>query len=233
MTLKPILAAVLTTTLLIGGCSSNAKAQSSSQVSPNLGVNTYLWRASMETLNFMPLDQVDPFGGVIITDWYANPQVPAERFKANVYILDTNLRADGLKVSIFKQTGNFVTRQKMVAQMIESGRVMVTQSIPFNMADINIMRTTSLSGGLDVPMFGKNKNIDKIVYKSDAPKCTAVALNKPHHADICQRLNIAESLTLRSRIQASQAASGVPNVAFLCLGQLYSFKRHLYLLEIL
>lgn len=58
----------------------------------------------METLNFMPLDQVDPFGGVIITDWYANPQVPAERFKANVYILDTNLRADGLKVSIFKQT---------------------------------------------------------------------------------------------------------------------------------
>ena len=104
MTLKPILAAVLTTTLLIGGCSSNAKAQSSSQVSPNLGVNTYLWRASMETLNFMPLDQVDPFGGVIITDWYANPQVPAERFKANVYILDTNRRADGLKVSIFKQT---------------------------------------------------------------------------------------------------------------------------------
>jgi len=52
----------------------------------------------------MPLDQVDPFGGVIITDWYANPQVPTERFKATVYILDTKLRADGLKVSIFKQT---------------------------------------------------------------------------------------------------------------------------------
>lgn len=104
MTLKPVLAAVLTTTLLIGGCASKAKAQSSTQVAPNLGVNSYLWRASMETLNFMPLDQVDPFGGVIITDWYANPQVPAERFKANVFILDTNLRADGLKVSIFKQT---------------------------------------------------------------------------------------------------------------------------------
>ncbi len=58
----------------------------------------------METLNFMPLDQVDTFGGVIITDWYANPTVPTERFKANVFILDSNLRADGLKVSVFKQT---------------------------------------------------------------------------------------------------------------------------------
>jgi len=104
MTLKPVLAAVLATTLLLGGCSSNAKAQSSTQVAPNLGVNAYLWRASLETLEFMPLDQVDPFGGVILTDWYANPQVPAERFKANVFILDTSLRADGLKVSIFKQT---------------------------------------------------------------------------------------------------------------------------------
>jgi len=96
MTLKPVLAAVLTTTLLMGGCSSSAKAQSSSQA--------FLWKATLETLDFMPLDQVDPFGGVIITDWYANPQVPAERFKATAYILDTNLRADGLKVSIFKQT---------------------------------------------------------------------------------------------------------------------------------
>ena len=104
MTLKPVLAAVLTTTLLMGGCSSSAKAQSSSQAAPNLGVNAFLWKATLETLDFMPLDQVDPFGGVIITDWYANPQVPAERFKATAYILDTNLRADGLKVSIFKQT---------------------------------------------------------------------------------------------------------------------------------
>lgn len=70
---------------------------------PRMGVNEFLWRASLETLNFMPLAEVDPFGGVIITDWYASPQAPEERFKANVYILDTNLRADALKVSIFKQ----------------------------------------------------------------------------------------------------------------------------------
>ena len=69
-----------------------------------MGVNSFLWRASLETLEFMPLDQVDPFGGVIITDWYSNPEAPGERFKANVYILDANLRADALKASIFKQT---------------------------------------------------------------------------------------------------------------------------------
>jgi len=105
LTLKTAIAAVLATTVLLGGCASKSKAKAQAQAAaPNMGVNTYLWRASMETLNFMPLDQVDPFGGVIITDWYANPTAPAERFKANVYILDTNLRADGLKVSIFKQT---------------------------------------------------------------------------------------------------------------------------------
>ena len=105
MTLKTAIAAVLTTTLLLGGCASKSKARSNATAAaPNLGVNSFLWRASMETLNFMPLDQVDPFGGVIITDWYSNPTVPTERFKANVYILDTNLRADGLKVSVFKQT---------------------------------------------------------------------------------------------------------------------------------
>jgi hypothetical protein len=105
MTLKTAITAVLTTTIFLGGCASNAKARASDQAAaPNLGVNSYLWRASMETLSFMPLNQVDPFGGVIITDWYSNPQAPTERFKATVYILDTSLRADGLKVSIFKQT---------------------------------------------------------------------------------------------------------------------------------
>lgn len=105
MTLKTALAAILATTVLLGACSSNSKANSASQTAaPNLGVNSYLWQASLETLDFMPLDQVDTFGGVIITDWYSNPSEPTERFKATVYILDSNLRADGLKVSIFKQT---------------------------------------------------------------------------------------------------------------------------------
>ena len=84
--------------------SEKATATRTQQAAPNMGVNAYLWRASLETLNFMPLSDVDPFGGVIVTDWYASAEAPNERFKANVYILDTGLRADALKVSIFKQT---------------------------------------------------------------------------------------------------------------------------------
>ena len=68
-----------------------------------IGVNSYLWRASLDTISFMPLQEVDPFGGVIITDWYANPQMPTERFKLTVFILDRRLRADGVRVSVFRQ----------------------------------------------------------------------------------------------------------------------------------
>ena len=68
-----------------------------------IGVNNYLWRASLNTISFMPLASADPFGGVIITDWYTPPETPAERFKMNVYILGRQLRADGVRVSVFRQ----------------------------------------------------------------------------------------------------------------------------------
>src|SRR5579872_5864647 len=73
-------------------------------VAPNaIGVNTYLWRATLDTLAFMPLASADPYGGVVTTEWYANPEKPDERFKCTVYILDTRLRADGLNVTVYKQ----------------------------------------------------------------------------------------------------------------------------------
>ncbi|MEO8927089.1 MAG: DUF3576 domain-containing protein [Caulobacteraceae bacterium] len=71
-----------------------------------IGVNGYLWRATLDTLAFMPLASADPYGGVVITDWYANPEKPDERFKATVYILDSRLRADGLNVTVFKEVSN-------------------------------------------------------------------------------------------------------------------------------
>ena len=78
----------------------------------SVSVNGYLWRATLDTLSFMPLASADPYGGVVITDWYINPEKPDERFKATVYILDARLRADGLNVSVFKQTkdagGNWI-----------------------------------------------------------------------------------------------------------------------------
>ena len=68
-----------------------------------IGVNSHLWRASLDTISFMPLNSADPFGGVIITDWYAPPEAPEERFKMTIYILARTLRADGLRVAIFRQ----------------------------------------------------------------------------------------------------------------------------------
>ena len=68
-----------------------------------IGVNAYLWRGALDTLSFMPLASADPFGGVIITDWYEPPSSPGERFKATAYILGRTLRADGVRVSIFRQ----------------------------------------------------------------------------------------------------------------------------------
>lgn len=68
-----------------------------------LAVNSYLWRATLDTISFMPVTSADPFGGVILTDWYAPPETPNERFKLNVYVLGRALRADGIQVSVFRQ----------------------------------------------------------------------------------------------------------------------------------
>jgi hypothetical protein len=80
----------------------SAIASGSSRVT--LGVNSYLWHASLDTLSFLPLTSADPFGGVIISEWYVAPSSPNERLKVTVYIMDRALRADGLKVVVFRQT---------------------------------------------------------------------------------------------------------------------------------
>ena len=77
-----------------------------------IAVNSYLWRASLDTLSFMPLLSADPFGGVIITDWHSNSETSKEKFKIVAYILGTELRVDGIKIAVFKkikdENGNWV-----------------------------------------------------------------------------------------------------------------------------
>lgn len=105
----PAIAVIAAAGLLLSACGGNSASKVSDaerqavRGAQEIGVNSFLWRASLDTLKFMPLSSADPYGGVIITDWYANPNVPNERFKATVYILDTRLRADALAVSINKQ----------------------------------------------------------------------------------------------------------------------------------
>ena len=68
-----------------------------------IGVNAHPWRGALQTLDFMPLASADPFGGLIITDWYQPPENPDERLKVHVLIMDRALRADAVKVSVFRQ----------------------------------------------------------------------------------------------------------------------------------
>lgn len=87
-----------------GGISAfDSKKSSSTDV---ITVNAYLWRAALDTVSFMPLATVDPFGGVILTDWYSDPDKPGERYKLNVFVMTSQLRSDGIRVTMFKQRNN-------------------------------------------------------------------------------------------------------------------------------
>ncbi|ALH82768.1 hypothetical protein AN936_21095 [Sphingopyxis macrogoltabida] len=86
-----------------GGGKERPRADLAASQVTTIGVNAYLWRASLDALSFMPLLSSDSSGGVIITDWYANPQNPGERLKVTVSILDRDLRADALRVAASRQ----------------------------------------------------------------------------------------------------------------------------------
>jgi len=77
--------------------------ETSSAGASGIGVNSYIWRASLDTLSFLPLVSADPFGGVILTDWYEDSEHRGERFKINAMILSTNLTANAVKLTVFKQ----------------------------------------------------------------------------------------------------------------------------------
>jgi len=134
-TLRPI-AGAIAATLLLGGCAHHrAKVVNvdlaASKVT-QIGVNAYLWRAALDTVSFMPLAQVDSNGGVIVTDWYANPSTPTERMKLTVTILDQDLRADAVRVAASRelnQNGQWVevpvaaqTVQKLEGIILERAR---------------------------------------------------------------------------------------------------------------
>jgi hypothetical protein len=98
-------AALLVLTIATPGCSRNRNLPT--QLAPSqvttLAINSYLWRAAVDTVSFAPLLQANAQSGVIITDWYVNPKAPGERVKLTVAILDPDLRADALRVSAAKQ----------------------------------------------------------------------------------------------------------------------------------
>jgi hypothetical protein len=96
-----------------------------------IGVNAYLWRASLDTLSFMPLLQTDSNGGVIVTDWYVNPNVPTERMKVTVTILDQDLRADAVRVAALREInrgGEWVTAPVQAATVQKLEDIILTRA---------------------------------------------------------------------------------------------------------
>ncbi|OYW46990.1 MAG: hypothetical protein B7Z08_10290 [Sphingomonadales bacterium 32-68-7] len=97
----------------------------------SIGVNSYLWRATLEALSFMPLAQADSSGGVIVTDWYSNPDNASERMKVSVTILDSDLRADALRVAASRevlQAGNWVAAPVQAATVQRLEDIILTKA---------------------------------------------------------------------------------------------------------
>jgi len=114
-----------------GGGNDRPKADLAASQVTQIGVNSYLWRASLETLSFMPLLQTDSAGGVIVTDWYTNPKNPGERVKVTVTILDQDLRADALRVASSRQvshSGNWVEAPVQAATVQKLEDIILTKA---------------------------------------------------------------------------------------------------------
>jgi hypothetical protein len=131
---RPLAALLLSATLLSGaGCSRNRDIPV--ELAPSrttaIGVNSYLWRAAIDTLSFAPLVTADSSGGVIVTDWYANPNSPGERIKLTVSILDQDLRADALRVAASRQVsqnGNWVDAPVAAATVQKLEDIILTRA---------------------------------------------------------------------------------------------------------
>jgi Domain of unknown function (DUF3576) len=126
-------AAILAIALTAPGCSRNRNLPT--ELAPSrtttIGVNSYLWRAAIDTVSFAPLLQADSNGGVIVTDWYSHPTSPGERVKLTVSILDQDLRADALRVAASRQTnqnGNWVNAPVAAATVQKLEDIILTRA---------------------------------------------------------------------------------------------------------
>ena len=134
-------ALLATAALSLGACHHRAHVDRSLPASKvtTIGVNAYLWRASLDTLRFMSLLQTDSNGGVIVTDWYINPGVPTERIKVTVTILDQDLRADALSVAAQRQVqqkGQWVAAPIQAATIQKLEDIILTKARDLRQASV-------------------------------------------------------------------------------------------------
>jgi hypothetical protein len=120
-------------TLALTACGGKSRpvAEVAASSITTIGVNSYLWRASLDALSFMPMLQTDSTGGVIVTDWYTNPSNPGERVKVTVTILDKDLRADALRVAASRevaQGGGWIAAPVQAATVQKLEDVILTRA---------------------------------------------------------------------------------------------------------
>ncbi|MFN7163262.1 MAG: DUF3576 domain-containing protein [Hyphomonas sp.] len=139
--MKPMTAAALAAMIALTGCLSLGKSSSASAAAAeSIGaVNPYLWRASLDTMAALPVVSADALGGLIIYDWKSFETAPNERIKATVYILDSRLRADGIKVSVYRQVNaegawtdagvDVETGQQLENKILERARLLKASEI--------------------------------------------------------------------------------------------------------
>lgn len=137
-------AAALGITLLASGCASGDRGAKKADLAASrvttIGVNSYLWRASLDALSKMPLLQADANSGVIITDWYANPANPGERMKVSVSIIDQDLRADALRVAASRQVaqgGGWVEAPVQAATVQKIEEIILTKARELRQGAVN------------------------------------------------------------------------------------------------
>lgn len=131
--LVPVAALALAATL--GGCGHRNRPAKAADLAASkvttIGVNSYLWRAALDTLSFMPMAQTDSNGGVLVTDWYQNPAQPSERMKVTVTILDQDLRADAVRVAASRQVqqnGQWVEAPVQAATVQKLEEIILTKA---------------------------------------------------------------------------------------------------------
>ncbi|MGE4410770.1 MAG: DUF3576 domain-containing protein [Sphingomonadales bacterium] len=123
-----------------GGGKGRPKADIAASKVTTIGVNSYLWRATLDTLSFMPMLQTDSSGGVIVTDWYANPDAPNERMKLTISILDQDLRADALRVAASRQVmqnGQWVDAPVKAATVQKLEEIILTRARDLRRSAVN------------------------------------------------------------------------------------------------
>jgi hypothetical protein len=140
---RPALALLAAVALPLAACAGGGGGRPDADLAASkvttIGVNSYLWRATLDTLSFMPLVQTDSNGGVIVTDWYVNPQLPTERMKVTVSILDQDLRADAVRVAALREVnrgGQWVSAPVQAATTQKLENIILTKARDLRRASI-------------------------------------------------------------------------------------------------